>query len=581
MTRRLLRHTPPLPRDTVSAALLVSALAWLAVSFSHVAGAWGLDTLRHTPGVVGLLAMVVLALALVPAVANSVRASVGVLGDALAAPGPLPCTLLALSCFVLLLVPRDTLHFVGDSGLRLAAITVRGDTGTVFPQASLLDRTLNLQLARALRDALPISDADALQAVGALVGGLWAAAGLALLRALALNGAPLGAATLVLLLSGVPLHFAGYDKFGPLTLGLVLTATGGVRAMQGARPWLLTLGMAVALLSHRTGLLMLPAVLIVLGALIRRGGVPRRDALMALVGLGLAACYAVPHAITSLTTIDRARHLSGWAPRQVWDALQLVWLLAPLWVAGAVAAWSLGTRRAQRDEPRWPALARLAMQLALAVPLTLLVAVRGSQGAARDWDMFVPAASLVALASSAALGLAWQRTGVGARASARSLALALALAAGTSAALWTLHTDPRAQMARIEDQLRVRSAWSNEAWARVQDFMGLQALRMGQAETAIAHWRLAIEGAPNPRYFYQVALADLRLGRWNEAREWFVLTQARDPANTDVWVGRAMVASNLDSLPAALAYTDSALGRQPHKWDALEMRRKLLQFQAR
>ncbi|MEO7867165.1 MAG: hypothetical protein ABIU54_05970, partial [Candidatus Eisenbacteria bacterium] len=461
------------------------------------------------------------------------------------------------------------------------AITVRGDTGTVFPQAALLDRAANLHLARALRDALPITDPDALQLVGAIVGALWAASGLALLRALSLNGAPLGAATLVLLLSGIPVHFAGYDKFGPLTLGLALAATGAVRAMQGARPWLLTLGMAVALLSHRTGLLVLPGALIVLGALVRRGGSPRRDALLSLAGLVFISAYAVPQAFSSLTSIDRARHLSGWAPGQLWDALQLLWFLVPLWLPGVVAAWTLRALPARRDEPHWPGEAHHAMAVALTLPIVLLVAVRGSQGAARDWDMHVPTASLVALATSAALGLTWQRSGVGAQASARSLALALALAAGTSLALWTLHTDSRAQMARIEDQLHIRSAWSNEAWARAQDFMGLQSLRAGQPEAAVVHWRQAIEGAPNPRYFYQVALANMRLGQWDEAREGFALTQARDPANADVWVGRSMVAASMDSMGAALAYADSALRRQPRKWDALEMRRKLLQNQVR
>ncbi len=570
--------TPPSARQAVGFALVVTALAWIGVSFSHLPGAWGLDTLRHAPSVLGLAALALLALALVPSVAHPVRAMVGALGDALAAHGALPYTIVGAMVFALLLAPRDPLHFVGDSGLRLAAITVRGDTGTVFPQAALLDRVINLHLARALADALPIEGADALQVVGAALGAMWAAAALALLRALGLHGAPLGAALLVALLSGIPLHFAGYDKFGPLTLAMALACVGAVRAMQGARPWLFALGLIAALLSHRTGLLVLPGATVVVAALLRRGGTYRRDALLLVVGLALAAVVAIPQAITSVQTIDRARHLSSWSPRQLWDAMQLLCLLAPLWLAGVVAVATMGAWPARRDEPRWPREARLAVLVTLAAPMVLLVLVRGSQGASRDWDMHVPAASLVALSVAAALGLWWQRAGVGSRQSARSLSFALALASGTSMALWTLHADGRAQMARIDDQLRDRSAWSNEAWARAQDFMGLHALRAGQPERAIAHWQLAIEGAPNPRYFYQVALANMRLGRLDRSREWFSRTETRDPANADVWVGRSMVASTLDSIPAALAYADSALSRQPHKWDALEIRRKLLQF---
>ncbi|MEO5989511.1 MAG: hypothetical protein ABIU54_11065, partial [Candidatus Eisenbacteria bacterium] len=118
MTRRPARGAPASSRDAVSIALVVSALAWIAVSFSHVTGAWGLDTLRHVPSVFGLWVLATLALTLMPAAAKRLRAVVGALGDALAAQGPLPCTLLALAMFALLLLPRDPLHFVGDSGLR-------------------------------------------------------------------------------------------------------------------------------------------------------------------------------------------------------------------------------------------------------------------------------------------------------------------------------------------------------------------------------------------------------------------------------------------------------------------------------
>ena len=71
----------------------------------------------------------------------------------------------------------------------------------------------------------------------------------------------------------------------------------------------------------------------------------------------------------------------------------------------------------------------------------------------------------------------------------------------------------------------------------------------------------------------------MRLGRMDRAREGFSRTQTRDPINADVWVGRAMVASRFDSIAAAMAYVDTALARQPRKWDALELRRKLLQYQ--
>ena len=558
---------------------MLGALAWLTVSFSHITGAWGLDTLRHAPGTLGVLLVAMLALAFVPAVANAVRAACEGLGRLLASRGPVAGGLLAFVTFIALLGLRDPLHFIGDSGLRLAAITVRGDTGTVFPQAAPLDRLINLHSARALADVLPIGDADALQWAGALVGALWAATALAFLRALDLKGAALGAATVVLLFSGVLQHFAGYDKFGPLTLGLALAATGAVRLLAGGRPWLLMLGVAIAVLSHRTGLLVLPMAIVVLTIAVRRGGNAGRDGLFAIAAIALATAFAVPQAFTSVQSIDRARHLSGWAPRQLWDALQVLWLLCPLWIAGIVAALAPGRPAGKQQTAESRHMTSWLVIVALVPWLALLIAVRGSQGASRDWDMHVPAASLVVLATAGALGQRWQRINADQRGNSRSLALAVALAFCTGLASWNLHVSATSQLARIEDQLQVRSAWSNEAWARTQDFMGIQALRAGQPERAISHWEAAIQGAPNPRYFYQVALAQMRLGRMDRAREGFSRTQTRDPINADVWVGRAMVASRFDSIAAAMAYVDTALARQPRKWDALELRRKLLQYQ--
>lgn len=579
MTKRpAQRHAAP-PLDLLSVALLTTALAWWGVSFSHLAGAWGLDTLRHAPTWLGIGSIIAILAVLAPAVANAVQGLAARLGHALAAPGLLPIGVLVVIVAAALLALRDPLHFVGDSGLRLAAITVRGETSSVFPQAAILDRAVNLQLARALRDSFPISDTDALQLVGALVGGLWAGAAVLFLRAIGLHGAPLGAATAVVLASGVTLHFAGYDKFGPLTLGLTLTAAGAARALQGARPWLLAVGVAIALLSHRSGLVILPAVLVVVAELFRRGGGPRRDALLAGAVIAASASLSVPAALTSLRTIDRARHLSTWAASQLMDALQLLWFLCPLWMATLLAASLLSRRPAGREEPRWPAATRLAIALGLLAPLALLVGIRGSQGAARDWDMHVPAAAVGVLATAAVLGLCWQRTGPGDRTPSRSLSLALVLACTTGITLWSLHTDESRQLARIADQLAARSAWKPEAWARAQDFLGIHALRSGRPDAAIAHWERAIEGAPNPRYFYQIALANMRLGRLDAAREGFTRTQQRDQATADAWVGRAMVASGADSMSAALAYVDSALARQPRKWDALELRRKLLQLQ--
>ena len=576
------REAPP--ADPAARAVTLALLALVALrgagALVSAPGAWGLDTLHDLPPAAALaLALLPLA-ALAPPLARPLAAGLEALGRGLGRRGPWPYVAVALVAFLALLPPRDVLRFTGDSSLRLTAITVRGRVGLVFPQASPLDVAVNVRAARWLHDHLGLSGPAALQAAGAAVGAAWAAAALALARALAPGGLALAAALLATLLCGVPVHFAGYDKYGPLLAGLALAAAGLARLAAGGRPWLLAAGMAVALAGHRSALLFVPAALAPLLLAARaRPGSPRREALLAAALVGVAAAVALPGAARAFVSVDRGRHLPvGWTPARLGDALELLLLLAPL-APAALVAW-LARPRGARAGP-----GTVGAALALAPALAQLALVRGSQGALRDWDMHTGAASVVVLAGAAALvaalGPRAARAGGAGAAARRTLGIAVLGALAAAAATWAIHADPWVQRARVERALADRSAWTDEAWARAQDFLGVYATHEGRADDAIAHWKAAIQAAPNPRFYDQIGLAYVYRGQLAAGRAWLDSAHARDPLSPDPYVGWAVAAVGEDSLARAEALLDSALALRPGKWDAVAMRRRVRAERAR
>src|SRR5205823_9528037 len=101
-------------------------------------------------------------------------------------------------------------------------------------------------------------------------------------------------ATVLLLLAGGWLpHFAGYEKYGPLLVGLVFAASGLVRlASREAGAWELAAGTLVAAASHRAGLATVPASLLALALAWRAGPRERRTSVAAasiMTVLGIAS----------------------------------------------------------------------------------------------------------------------------------------------------------------------------------------------------------------------------------------------------------------------------------------------------
>jgi hypothetical protein len=596
------------PREPAAPRLLLLALALAfglraAASLLPIPSAWGLDVLRVWPRAQAIFVLLLGALGFVPAVARAMERAMawrGPLGKRAARALDLVLTVCAGAALYQL---RDPVRWVGDLTTRVGQLTLDAPISKVFPQAAPLDRWVNIVIPRLL--IRPGIDAgESLDIVGAVLGAVFTFAALAFLRAAGASRGRMIAAAALVLGGGYMLHFGGYDKFGPLLLGMVLAAWGAVRlAREGRGAWAVGLGLVVCLLSHRSGFLLVPAAAWALAQGIRTAPDRRAriEALGAAALIVVAAGWMLPKALHLLETIDRKQNLEGPvvtggtalvraltdAAVRSSDAINVLFLLVPLWPVGAAAAW-LARRGGSRGHtppaaspargaapgpdgaPRF-SLGPLAL-LAIAPEVALLLVARGAQGAMRDWDMHVGAALVIALATAAALIEVWRRLGA-----AGSLAPVVTTALAATIAMWGTRVSEPLQLALIGHQLSDRAAWSDGAWARAHDFLGVRALQQARAEDAIRAFDAAAEVAPNPRFFFQIGLAQRMLMREADARASFEKAHRLDPRLADAWIGFALIAFDSLDWSRVEACAESALVYAPHRKDAKEIRDKARQ----
>ena len=588
------RETPASrPRESAAPPLLIASLALAlalraAASLLPIPGVWGLDTLRVWPRWQAIAIVLVGAAGFVPSIARGLERAMEALGSlgeraSYALDGVLGvCVGLALYNL------RDPVQWVGDLTTRNAQLTLGAPIAKVFPQAAPLDRWVNIVIPRHIMGP-GLDGSAALYLVGAIVGGLFTIVALSYLRAIGGTRATMVASAALVLGGGYMLHFAGYDKFGPLLVGIALAAYGAVRlAREGRDAWALGTGIVVCLLSHRSGFLLVAAAAWALAQALRR--TPDRRArievMAAAAAIVVAAGFMLPKALHLLETIDRKQNLEGppaaggaflvriiaaAATRSV-DALNLLFLLVPLWPAGLAAAW-LARRSGAAGVQSQDAAPRFSLVpvawLAVAPQAALLLVARGAQGASRDWDMHVGAALVVALTTAASLLAIWRRVGA-----SGSLAPVVTTALASAVALWGTQMSERLQLARIQQQLSDRGAWTDGAWARAHDFLGVRALQQQRAEEAIRELEAAAEVAPNPRFFFQIGIAQRMLMRFDEARASFEKAHRLDPKLADAWVGFALLAFDARDWRKVEACAESALVYAPHRKDAKEIRDK-------
>lgn len=591
----------PVPRTLLVASAALLAVRILAgLSFSN--WLWGVAPERYWPAA-GRLALVLLAgIGFLPAIGRPIERRLDRLGGAWerrAVSGDLALAALMGLLFLLL---RDPTRFTGDSSLREGILTLpAGATARLMAYYFPLDRLCNVTLPRLLSQ-LGMSPATGLQLVGAVLGAAFVFVSMRFLHAAGARRMGLSLAALTLLGAGTLPHFAGYDKLGPLMLGLALAALGAMRlARTGHGIVALVAGAAIAVLAHRSGYLVMPAVAWALGAAFRsaRDGKRRVEVALALVCVAVPSAVMVSKAVSVARSLDLATHLPGasvagarvatgaLAPLlHLADALNVIWFLVPVWLPVGLAvwrpAWRVGiaaaltpgaTRGTSSKRPPREAIALAPVAwLALLPTVALVFAVSPGGGWARDWDVALGAGVLVGLATAYALTACAGHGGSPGGGLAGGAAPIATMALSAAIALWGVHANERIGLRRIEALLEGRPAMSDATRAQAYSLLGERDLTAGKSERAILWLNRAIACAPNPRFFHELGLALETSGRLAAADSSYARAGTLSAGVADSWVGRARVALALGDSAGALAFADSALVRNPGEPEAGRIR---------
>jgi hypothetical protein len=549
---------------------------------------WGVSALHAWPpfGVAILVAVAISGL--IPAVGRRIGERLTTWGRAWERAG-WGGDLLAAALFAsLLLILKDRLRFPGDFSVRVGLLDLPVIPPGLLAHVYPLDLLINVTLPRALWRS-GMDPAQALQLVGAVVGGAFALVTLRFLRGAGATGAAFPAAAIAALGGGLAAHFAGYDKFGPLLLGLAIAALGALELSRHGRGYgLLAAGVAIAILSHRSGYLVLPAAFWCGASAARRGA--RRDrvsALIAAAALLVVLALMLPRTLDLLLHFDRSVHLPGSSVARarttgggaarllvISDVLNALFFLVPLWAAGCVGL--LAARRANPStqpspSPRRPDRFSLAIPALLVIApfLALLLVVRPGGGWARDWDVATGAGTIMALVSAYGWISIW-------RTERSSVPAAFTIALATGIALWGIHANETLGIARIQELVASRPPLSDAIRAGALDFLGARALNAGRAEEGARWFEQAIAvGGPNPRLIHQSGLAWFQAGRFDRARSAFERAASLNHQVADPWLGLARIALAERDTARAAAMLDSVVARNPADLESARFARML------
>jgi len=514
-----------------SAASIVALHAWGA--FHSPTRLWAFDAMRYLSPVVAWATWAVAAIALVPAVGRAIALG----GRPLAALGGWPLAIaVALTAWLL----DDRTQFLGDFLLRQQAVehgAFRGNfVQSLVGEQWIFDRVPAL-LVPALGGAvalyprvLGVAEAIVFSFLALAFAREWGARDDSADRDRDRATVPIA---LALIASGALLTFTGIPKVGReaaiATLAAALFAFRVLRTGRGMTA--LTLTLILGTFVHRSGLFLLPLWLVSYLAWSRslQGRADarrRRIGMLVLFGVGLL--LVAPPAIFHWLDFDVPHHLVGanrWTGQAWFDLFDLWAVLAPVWIAGG-PGWLLrprGSRLTSEDAAIW----------ALAVPwLLAMIVTRPMQGLFRDWDVFAPGAIALTIA-----GLAGLRHATGSRAT-HGLVTSIALVTCVFTLQWMglVHDAPRG-LARVHAYASEATFLPASTRAQMFDFIGLRSIRLDSWAGAEDAYRRGTELVPDRRMELTLATAQIKLGKYAEARSAYRKLLSDHPDDEIAWLG--------------------------------------------
>jgi hypothetical protein len=383
-----------------------------------------------------------------------------------------------------------------------------------------------------------------MRGLGSLECGLLAWMARAWVRSHGWKGADLAAGVSLIVVSGVLALFTGLGKPAGLLAALVVGfLTSGVAVTEGrGRHGRLGLLTSLALLLHRSGVLLLPAWLVaaVVGITRDRTGGWRRAGRVALLLLPLVVvAVAWRRLLTLVLFYDLPHHLkpggsvTGQTAEGSWlglahliDVPNVVVLLAPAFVLMLPVL-------ARTGPPAWRDRAE-QFRLALAIPsLVVLALVFPQQGIFRDLDVFAPWTTAL---GAIAVGALAARLPAG-RLRTRWLARAALVGGALGMALVVSYANPDTGLQRVRAYLVGPPLREPSTRSLGWDFLIGPYVRRERYDDAEACLREAIALAPHRRLFLTWGLIEVRLRRPTEVARAYDEMTRRWPDDAIAWYG--------------------------------------------
>jgi tetratricopeptide (TPR) repeat protein len=325
---------------------------------------------------------------------------------------------------------------------------------------------------------------------------------------------------------------------------------------------------ALALLSHVTAVLLLPASLWVLsrtddGRVSLKGRELLGFALVALAigGVVVFAFFRTQvervgagtgHFLMSITSEPPHRY-GLFSSAHLADFINHWLLLAPAFVVVGLALAIQSARSKLFNIRDYLSHDLLFWTLAAFAPIAAGFIIDPKLGWARDWDLFT------LLSAPALTGIAIWLTRLTGPLKRAALSIAF-----LSAGLWlTFSVDGNAERRRFEALLDLdqsRSDYGHEILAQYYQ-------RIGDSEGTLRHYRAALLVSENIRYRVNIAVAYFDMRKYDEAEVWGRGVIARDPNNASAHHGLSLVLTATERPMEALDHSARAVTLDPRQPD--------------
>lgn len=517
---------------------MVLALARGALAFVPSMWAWGLNVQRFLTPLPAWLPWSLTLLALHPAFGEWLSRPFERAGNRLAAGAAGGWFASVLGAALVWSLP-DRTWIMGDFMLRQG--WAEGGSIPSFGQSLPIEILIDGVIPRLFTSLSPADANVATRVIGAAAAGALAAVAVRLVRAWDLQGAAALTAGGIVFFGGYLTAFSGIGK--PAAVMCVLAALAALASVRFARTGeaqaALGITLALALLTHRGALLMMPMWVVALLAARNAGPERRPPRLWWAVVPPLLSLIAVAPLIWRIAqTLDIPRHLApppvrsvgilaaAFDARHLADLANLVMFYTPMVVLLPV----LGLTRGFRDTDRLV----MRLQCVLAAPFVpLLLLAHPKQGIVRDLEAFAIAGVSVSLLAAYAIGSALQRRSLPAW-----MAPALLLAVLAPCLQWLVHFhDTTHGIDRVRAIALEQPTRSDVERAQLWDGIAYRAFRLRQWDEAVEASAQSVRYAPHPRSLMMWAIARTYAGDHLGAESLYVAMAERMPDDPLVWVG--------------------------------------------